>query len=709
MRKLLSVILVGILILSIFTSCQGAEPTVSSSLSIEKSSEDTTKDTRPEKTDSSATLETVEKTTEEEPEQIDPQTLLTPSQMLQLKEYMPKIDGSTSLIPYEKAIRAALYSKTVDEVADQVVHSTTWGAFNNLLNGETDILLTCPMSKDQYREFEEKNVGIVETPVTKEAFVFIVNANNPVDTLTQQQIKDIYSGKITNWKEVGGNDAEIVAYQRNKDSGSQNFMIDFMGDTPLMDPPSVQITFVMGEMIDVVADNDNGINSIGYSVYSYAADMYENVEAVKFVKVDGVEPSRQTMYDDSYPLLGYNYVVHRDSVAAGSSAWLFAKYALSPQAQLAVAQNGYVPVSKVDYDFSTESSISKVEIYEGVGKGGKALSQKPEYYYKASLPHGGKILDHLNDRALAEEIKKTVDGNYHHYSVYNGYLFVDGNSNFEPYIWNLSSGKRLSLEECFFDGIDIDEYIGSRIYLETYEGDVAPSVLTRGHKAWYLSFEGICYVVSSDVAGEQLTAQPTEPVYVYQVPSDMQGLFDDEVTITKAKINYQYNEGFEKVEESYCNFRLLDEDYYPGAKKINQAVRQYLIDNCSDHKAHEENYLKVYPEHDYMGGRIAWNNKQYFEKIVIYTMEREGECLEAEAFLVFDLRSGEALDWETALFKEGWKDAISSEDLKIYNNAEKVYGVSDSSIRVFYLIEGEASVRSIEIPEEYRVYSEEQK
>ncbi len=65
-------------------------------------------------------------------------------------------------------------------------------------------------------------------PVAKEGFVFVVSKDNPVESLTQQQIRDIYSGKITNWSEVGGNDEEIIPYQRNNDSGSQNYMNEFM-------------------------------------------------------------------------------------------------------------------------------------------------------------------------------------------------------------------------------------------------------------------------------------------------------------------------------------------------------------------------------------------------------------------------------------------------------------------------------------------------
>ena len=151
---------------------------------------------------------------------------------------------------------------------------------------------------------------------------------------------------------------------------------------------------------------------------------------------------------------------------------------------------------------------------------------------------------------------------------------------------------------------------------------------------------------------------------------------------------------------------LLNEDYYPGAKKINESVKKHIAENCNDYREILEVFEKYNPDAVETAGAPQWYNTQYDEKTVVFAMGKLAQYLDAQSFLVFDLQSGEALDWETALFKEGWKDAISSEDLKIYNNAEKVYGVSDSSIRVFYLIEGEASVRNIEIPEEYRVYKE---
>ena len=119
MKKLLSLVLVSVIILSVFTSCQSGAVSSSALISVGKTQGETTK----ESTESLITLEeTSENTETEEPletEEVDPETLLTPSQMLQLKEYMPKIDGSTSLIPFEKAVRAALYSKTVDEIEEQ--------------------------------------------------------------------------------------------------------------------------------------------------------------------------------------------------------------------------------------------------------------------------------------------------------------------------------------------------------------------------------------------------------------------------------------------------------------------------------------------------------------------------------------------------------------------------------------------------------------
>ena len=175
----------------------------------------------------------------------------------------PITDGSTSTTNLDKAVRNAILGGE-----QTVAHTKTYTSFDNLLNGKCQLIFTTPLSEAQLQTMEHAGFRHEAEPVAGEGFVFVVNKDNPVNTLTIEQIKGIYSGEITNWKEVGGNDAEIIAYQRNADSGSQNYMISFMGATPLMKPVTDQIPASMSGILDVIAGYDNGINAIGYSVYA---------------------------------------------------------------------------------------------------------------------------------------------------------------------------------------------------------------------------------------------------------------------------------------------------------------------------------------------------------------------------------------------------------------------------------------------------------
>ncbi len=126
-------------------------------------------------------------------------------------ENMPTMDGSTSLIPLEAGIRAALLEISTEEAEKQVVHSTTYGSFYNLLNKEVDLIFSVPLSEQQLEQAADAGIELEQLPIAREGFVFIVNKDNPVDMLTQQQLRDIYSGRIVNWSEVGGPDMPIIA------------------------------------------------------------------------------------------------------------------------------------------------------------------------------------------------------------------------------------------------------------------------------------------------------------------------------------------------------------------------------------------------------------------------------------------------------------------------------------------------------------------
>ena len=157
-----------------------------------------------------------------------PEPTISP-EMIALRENLPVMDGSTSLIPLEAGIRAALFGISQEEATAQVAHSSTWDSFRNLLDGTAELIFSCPLSQEQWSIAAERDVELETVPIAMEGFVFVVNAKNPVDTLSQQQLRDIYAGKITNWKQLGGEDLPIIPYQRNYDSGSQNYMIEFMG------------------------------------------------------------------------------------------------------------------------------------------------------------------------------------------------------------------------------------------------------------------------------------------------------------------------------------------------------------------------------------------------------------------------------------------------------------------------------------------------
>ena len=310
-----------------------------------------------------------------------------------LREHLPKMDGSTSLITLEAGLRAAIFDISLTDAEQQVVHSTTWDAFRNLLKGSTDLIFSVPLSQKQYEMAAEAGVELVCKPVAKEGFVFVVNAQNPVDLLTQEQLRGIYSGEITNWNQVGGDDLPITPYQRNTDSGSQNYMIEFMADTPLMDAPTELRPSSMGQLMDVVAINDNSAGAIGYSVYAYAADMYGNGNEIKFIAVDGVAPDKAAFASGAYPLTGTNYAVYRADEPENGPVRTLVSWLQSYDGQLACAQAGYVTLGDIGYDY-VEMQLSN---YAGSGCGGAAPAEQDTYLYRMWQPYTDQWGSHYRD------------------------------------------------------------------------------------------------------------------------------------------------------------------------------------------------------------------------------------------------------------------------------------------------------------------------
>ncbi len=254
----------------------------------------------------------------------------------------PDTDGSTSAINLDAAVHAAYLGLDFSEVQPFILHTTTHNSFDKLINHKTDAIYTVPISSDQQSRADEAGFRIESVPVAKEGFVFIVNKNNPVDSLTQDQIKAIYSGEITNWSEVGGNDAEIFTYHRNTDSGSYNYMESFMGDKFVI--PKWSIVNSMHAAIEAISEKDNRENGIAYSVFSYAAD-FENSTDIKIISIDGIAPSVESFKNKTYPLLSCTYFLFSADEPADSEIRKIAEFISSDKCKQAIEEAGYININ----------------------------------------------------------------------------------------------------------------------------------------------------------------------------------------------------------------------------------------------------------------------------------------------------------------------------------------------------------------------------
>ncbi len=276
-------------------------------------------------------------------EQNDNQQAAANSLQLSLEEY-PVMDGSTANLPMMAEIMSQVCGISLEEAEDLTVCAKTPQAWENIVNGTADILLVYEAAEDTKAILEASGVELEITPVGRDALVFINNEKNPVDNLTQQQLIDIYTGKITSWNEVGGDNLKIVAYQRVETSGSQSlFKKLLMKNIEPVDAPREYRPSEMGELIDELASYNNEGSALGYSVFYYASYMYQQ-PGLKMIAVDGVNPSDETIANGSYPLLNDYYVVIRADEAEDSSARLLRDWILSDEGSAAIIKAGYIPV-----------------------------------------------------------------------------------------------------------------------------------------------------------------------------------------------------------------------------------------------------------------------------------------------------------------------------------------------------------------------------
>ncbi len=273
---------------------------------------------------------------------------------------MPILDGAEAAYPVYSAFANACYVNIaeIQEKAQQPKSNTvmpvqfqnTIYAYEKLLSGDIDIFFGARPSESQLQMAEETGVELKLTPIGKEAFVFFVNENNPVDALSSKQLRDIYSGRITNWHKVGGEDQKILAFQRPKNSGSQTMMEYFMGDTPLKKPLLAESVMSMGGVVRETAGYENSSSALGYSFRYYTTIMMtksgEDVAGIKLLTVDSVYPNTETIRSEEYPYTTQLYAITTtDRMNAKSTIEPFLEWMTGPQGQQIVSDTGYVAVN----------------------------------------------------------------------------------------------------------------------------------------------------------------------------------------------------------------------------------------------------------------------------------------------------------------------------------------------------------------------------
>lgn len=268
------------------------------------------------------------------------------------EEEFPLLDGSTACIPLMAQMMAdTVIGMDLETAQSSISVSTTayaWERFglyddpDSAYNAKMLVVYEAPEYVKQ--ELAEVNADLEQKPIGRDALVFIVNENNPVQSLTRQQLRDIYAGKITNWKEVGGENLAIVPFQRGEDSGSQTlFRKLLIQDGELLDPPTELAPAAMGELVDSIAAYNNSANAIGFSVYYYIDQMYSQ-PGLRLLAVDGIAPSNESITSEEYPLCNEFYAVLHASAAPDSPERRLYDWLDTDAGQSCIWRSGYVAV-----------------------------------------------------------------------------------------------------------------------------------------------------------------------------------------------------------------------------------------------------------------------------------------------------------------------------------------------------------------------------
>lgn len=215
-----------------------------------------------------------------------------------------------------------------------------------LLNGTVDLANASRKIKaEEMAEAEKKGITPVEFVVARDAIAIIVHPDNPVQHLTLQQISDIYQGKITNWREVGGKDRPIVLLSRETNSGTHVYFLEEvvrLGDkkaTHILFSPE---TLLMPSSEGITAEVRQNPNAIGYDGLGYVTPEVKTIAVGLQPEGPFYSPSIETVNSGQYPIARDLYIYTAGQPSGAIESYL--EWILSPEAQALVKELGFVPI-----------------------------------------------------------------------------------------------------------------------------------------------------------------------------------------------------------------------------------------------------------------------------------------------------------------------------------------------------------------------------
>ena len=277
-------------------------------------------------------------------------------------ENYPKVDGSTSTDPLNRLIACKLlgynykweqalamnglwYLSTdipQEFVTERLKSSQTHNSIINLIDKQADLILSArKMSPDEKEYADNAGVSLIETPIALDAFIFVANLSNPVKSLTTKQVQDIYTGKVKNWKEVGGNDKTIKPYIRNQNSGSQELMETLVMQGLIIADLNVDYEPELPSMSMVFSKLRSDVDALGYTVYYYKEQIVRD-KVVKSLAINAVEPTEKSIKNKIYPYVAEVYVAVRSDLDKNSMAYKLYELLKSEAAKSVIAESGYI-------------------------------------------------------------------------------------------------------------------------------------------------------------------------------------------------------------------------------------------------------------------------------------------------------------------------------------------------------------------------------